>query len=182
MTTRSFEGKSPQVGNHVFIDPTALVIGQVTLGEDSSVWPMTVIRGDINAIEIGRCSNIQDGTIIHVTHAGDYCPTGFPTRVGNYVTVGHQAMLHACTIEDYVLVGMNAILLDGCHIPTEVVIGAGSLVPPSKHLESGYFYVGSPVKRVRELTAQEKEFLRYSANYYVELKNRHLQDGGMYDR
>lgn len=177
MSIRSFEGHTPECDDTVFIDPAAVVIGQVKLGANSGIWPVAVLRGDINHIHIGENTNIQDGTIIHVTHEGVFS-TGKPTIIGNNVTVGHQAMLHGCHIEDWVLVGMNAILLDGCHIPNEVMIGAGSLVPPGKQLESGYLYVGSPVKRVRPLTDKEKEFLRYSAQYYVKLKDRHMLTNG----
>ena len=169
---RVFENHTPEFDDSVYIDDSAVLIGQVRLGMNSNIWPMAVLRGDINHIHVGENTNIQDGTIIHVTHQGDFSQ-GQPTIIGNEVTIGHQAMLHGCQIDDLVLVGMNAILLDGCHVPSEVMIGAGSLVPPGKQLESGYLYVGSPVKRVRKLTEKEQAFLRYSAQYYVKLQRRH---------
>ncbi len=174
MTIRSFENFQPQLGSNAWVDETALVIGNVTLGQDSSVWPMTVIRGDIHSIEVGDRTNIQDGTIIHVTHAGEYNEKGLPTRIGSDVTVGHKVILHACEIGDLSLIGMGSILLDGCRVESQVMVGAGSLVPPGKVLESGYLYLGSPVRRVRKLSDRELEFLGYSASHYVKLKDRHV--------
>lgn len=170
---RDFERSRAQIADSAFIDDNAMVIGDVTIGADASVWPMCVLRGDVNSIEIGERSNIQDGTIVHVTHDGPYTPGGIPTVVGADVTVGHRVILHACTIEDRCLIGMGAIIMDGVVIRADVIVGAGSLVPPGKELESGYLYVGSPVKRLRALTDEEKEQLRYSAEHYVKLKNRY---------
>ncbi|MGM0634165.1 MAG: gamma carbonic anhydrase family protein [Pseudomonadota bacterium] len=154
-----------------------MVTGDVVLGEDSSVWPMAVVRGDIHRIRIGARTSIQDGTVIHVTHAGPYNPDGFPTTVGDEVTVGHNVTLHGCTIEDRVLVGMGAVVLDGAVVESEVVIAAGALVPPGKRLESGHLYVGAPVKKARPLTEEERGFFSYSATSYVKLKDRHLAQG-----
>jgi len=134
---------------------------------------MTVLRGDIHEIHVGKRTNIQDGSVVHVTHESRFNPNGFPTLIGENVTIGHKAIIHACRIDDLSLIGMGAILLDGCHVQSEVIVGAGSVVPPGKVLESGYLWLGSPARRVRALTAQELEYLNYSANYYVELKNRH---------
>ena len=173
MAVRSFENHSPAIDASAFIDPTALVIGDVAVGGDSSVWPMAVIRGDIHQIRIGRRSSIQDGTVIHVTHAGPFNPGGFPTMIGDEVTVGHKVMLHGCVIGNRVLVGMGAIIMDGVIVESEVVIGGGSLVPPGKTLESGYLYVGSPVRQVRQLTDKELEYFAYTAGKYVELKDRY---------
>lgn len=173
MAIRSFENHSPAIDASAFIDPTAVVIGDVVVGKDSSVWPMAVIRGDIHQIRIGSRTSIQDGTVIHVTHAGPFNPGGFPTLIGNEVTVGHKVMLHGCVIGDRVLVGMGAIIMDGVTVESEVVIGGGSLVPPGKTLESGYLYMGSPVKQVRKLTDKELEYFGYTAGKYVELKERH---------
>ncbi|MCB1665350.1 MAG: gamma carbonic anhydrase family protein [Pseudomonadales bacterium] len=173
MPVRRFEDYNPQIHETCFIDPSALVIGNVTLGEDCSVWPFTVIRGDVNRIAIGMRSNIQDGTVIHVTHDGPMVPGGFATQIGNDVTVGHKAMLHGCTIGDRVLIGMGATVMDGAVVEADVVIGGGSLVPPGKRLASGYLYVGSPVKQIRELTASERAFFTYTAGKYVELKEQH---------
>lgn len=174
MTIEAFESWRPAVGERVFVDPRGLVIGDVHLGDDSSVWPMAVVRGDIHRIRIGARSSIQDGTVIHVTHAGPYNPDGFPTTVGDEVTVGHKVTLHGCTIHDRVLVGMGAIILDGAVVESEVIIGAGTLVPPGKTLESGHLYVGSPAKKARPLTEEERGFFPYTAGKYVELKDRYL--------
>tara|TARA_R110002072_G_scaffold269868_3_gene429539 strand:+ start:85558 stop:86094 length:537 start_codon:yes stop_codon:yes gene_type:complete len=174
MSIRSFEKHTPQLGERVFVDDTAVVIGDVHLGADASVWPMTVIRGDIHQIRIGERSSIQDGTVVHVTHDGPFNPGGFPCKVGSDVTVGHKVMLHGCTIGDRVLVGMGTTIMDGAVVESDVIIGAGSLVPPGKTLSSGYLYVGSPVKQARALTEQEKSFFLYSAGKYRELKDRYL--------
>ncbi len=176
MAVRSFGKSSPQLGDSVFVDSSAIVIGDVKLGDDSSVWPTAVIRGDIHSINIGARSSIQDGSVVHVTHAGPFNPEGFATTIGNEVTVGHKVMLHGCTIEDRVLIGMGSIVMDGSVVESEVVVGGGSLVPPGQILESGYLYVGSPVKQVRRLTSGEIEFFSYAANKYVELKNRYLKE------
>ncbi|MDP1931703.1 MAG: gamma carbonic anhydrase family protein [Gammaproteobacteria bacterium] len=173
MTIRSFENHTPVIDQTAFVDSTAVVIGDVVIGKDSSIWPMTVIRGDIHQIRIGSRSSIQDGTVIHVTHSGPFNPGGFPTLIGDEVTVGHKVMLHGCTIRNRVLVGMSAIIMDGVTIESEVVVGGGSLVPPGKTLDSGYLYVGSPVKQIRRLTDKELEYFAYTAGKYVELKDRH---------
>ncbi|WP_246335834.1 gamma carbonic anhydrase family protein [Azomonas macrocytogenes] len=167
----------PQLGERVFVDVSAVVLGDVKLGNDTSVWPMAVIRGDMHRIHIGARCSIQDGSVLHITHAGPYKAEGFPLNLGDEVTVGHQVTLHGCTIGNRVLVGMGTIVLDGAVIEDEVVIGAGSLVPPGKTLASGYLYVGSPVKQVRPLTEKELAFFRYTASNYVKLKDRYLAEG-----
>lgn len=173
MPIRSFEQHTPQIHPSVYVDDTALIIGAVEIGEDSSVWPMSVIRGDIQHISIGARTSIQDGTIIHVTHDSRFCPGGQPTVIGNDVTIGHKVILHACTIEDYCLIGMGAIVMDKAVVRSQVTIGAGSVVPPGKVLESGYLYVGSPVRQIRPLNDRELAFLEYSAQNYRRLKERH---------
>ena len=173
MPIRAFEQHIPLIHPTAFIDETAVIIGEVEIGQDSSIWPYCVIRGDIQRITIGACTSIQDGTIIHVTHDSRFCPGGQPTVIGNDVTVGHKVILHACTIEDYCLIGMGAIVMDKAVVQTRVTIGAGSVVPSGKVLESGYLYVGSPVKPVRRLNEKELEFLEYSAQNYRRLKDRH---------
>jgi carbonic anhydrase/acetyltransferase-like protein (isoleucine patch superfamily) len=178
MTVRAFGDKSPNVHPDAYIDETALVIGDVLLAEDSSVWPMTVVRGDIHHIEIGACTNIQDGAVLHVTHASEYNPGGRALVIGSGVTVGHGVVLHACTLEDFCLVGIGSVILDGATVAEKAMIGAGSLVPPGKHLDGGYLWVGQPVKRIRALKAKELAFLEYSAEHYVKLKNRHCQVAG----
>ena len=174
MTIRSFEADHPEIDQTTYVDQDATVIGHVRIGRESSIWPGVVIRGDVNQIVIGDRSSIQDGTIIHATHAGPFTGEGYSTRIGDEVTVGHQAVIHGCHIKSRVLVGISAVILDGAIVESDVMIGAGSLIPPNKHLQSGYLYFGQPVKKVRALTEQEKQYLRYTANNYVSLAKRHL--------
>lgn len=171
--TRTHAGHTPEQGARVYIDPMAVVIGDVKLGDDCSVWPHTVIRGDMHRIRIGKRCSIQDGAVLHITHAGPYEPEGFPLTLGDDVTVGHRAVLHGCTIGNRVLIGIGAIVMDGAFIGDEVVLAAGSLVPPGKKLESGFLYVGSPAKQSRALSEKEKAFFTYSANNYVRLKDKY---------
>ncbi len=171
---RPYLDQTPTLGQRVFIDPQASIIGQVELADDVSVWPQVVLRGDVNRITVGARTNIQDGTVCHVTHDGDYTPGGMPLVLGADITVGHGAILHACTIGDRCLIGMGAILLDGSVIEDDVMIGAGSLVSPGKRLESGWLYRGSPATAARRLKPEELEMLRYSAAHYVKLKDRYL--------
>lgn len=179
---RPYLGIYPHLGEAIYIDETAVLIGDLTIGDDASIWPFVVARGDVNHIRIGQRTNIQEGSVLHVTHKSQTNPTGFPLLIGNDVTIGHKAMLHGCTIGNRVLVGMAAILLDGAIIEDDVMIGAGSLVPPNKRLVSGYLYVGSPVKQVRSLTEQERAYLVQSANNYVDVKNNYLADAYKLDR
>ena len=167
---RSFRGISPRLGENSYIDASAVVIGDVEMGADCSVWPLTAIRGDSNIIRIGERTNIQDGSVLHVTHDGEFSPGGAELHIGSNVTVGHKVLLHGCRIGDYCLVGMGSIITDNAVVEDRVMIGSGSLVPPNKVLESRYLYLGNPVKRVRELREQELEFLEYVAQHYVELK------------
>ncbi|MBG0760862.1 gamma carbonic anhydrase family protein [Vibrio cidicii] len=171
---RSYKGIYPQIGARVYIDSSSVLVGDIHIGDDSSIWPLVAARGDVNHIRIGERSNIQDGSVLHVTHKNAANPDGYPLLIGNDVTIGHKVMLHGCTIKDRVLVGMGAIVLDGVIIEEEVMIGAGSLVPPGKVLESGYLYVGSPVKQARPLTDKERAFLQKSADNYVQNKNDYL--------
>jgi len=170
---RSFENFTPQIADTVFVDESAVVTGNVVIGEDSSVWPCCSVRGDIHSIAIGARSNIQDGSVLHVTHDSEYAPGGSSLVIGDDVTIGHNVVLHACTIENLCLIGMGSIVLDGAVVQSGAMVGAGSLVPPNKILDGGYMWLGSPVKKVRELTEKEKAFLTYSAKHYVALKNRH---------
>ena len=176
MNIRSFQGMVPTLGDKVFVDPSAVVLGDVKIGADSSIWPLVVIRGDMHRIRIGHSCSIQDGSILHITHAGPYNPDGYPLTIGDHVTVGHQAMLHGCAIGDRVLVGMGAMIMDGAVVESDVVVGAGSLVPPGKTLASGFLYVGRPAKQVRALTDEEMSYFTYTAGNYVKLKDQHLQE------
>jgi carbonic anhydrase/acetyltransferase-like protein (isoleucine patch superfamily) len=171
---RPYRNVSPQLGEKVMVDATSVVIGDVRLADDVGIWPLVVIRGDVNYVAIGARSNIQDGSVLHVTHKSSYNPEGNPLIIGEDVTVGHKVMLHGCTIGNRVLVGMGSILLDGVVIEDDVMIGAGSLVPQNKRLESGYLYLGSPVKQIRPLKEEEIAGLTYSANNYVKWKDEYL--------
>jgi len=171
---RPYKDLFPKKGDRVLIDSSSVVIGDVRMGDDVSIWPLVAIRGDVNYVSIGARTNIQDCSVLHVTHKSSYNPEGNPLIVGEEVTVGHKVMLHGCTIGNRVLVGMGSILLDGVVVEDDVMIGAGSLVPQNKRLESGFLYLGSPVKQIRPLTEAEKEGLKYSANNYVKWKNDYL--------
>ena len=173
---RSFAGISPTTGQRVLIDPSAVVIGDVTLEDDVSVWPQVAIRGDMHRIFIGARTNIQDGSVLHITHDGPYNPGGWPLHIGCDVTIGHNATLHGCTLGDRVLVGMGATVMDGATVENEVVIGASALVTPGKTLRSGYLYAGSPAREIRALSDKERSYFTYSANNYVSLKDRHIQE------
>ncbi len=174
---RTYQGTTPQLGERVFVDTSAVVIGDVHLGEDSSVWPLVTIRGDMHRIRIGARTSVQDGSVLHITHAGPFNPDGYPLEIGDDVTIGHKALLHGCTVGSRVLIGMGSVVMDGAVIEDEVVLGAGSLVPPGKRLESGYLYVGSPVKQARALSDKERAFFTYSAANYVKLKDLHIAEG-----
>lgn len=175
MDIRPFGGHIPQLASDSFVDKTAVLIGDIVLGAESSVWPLCVLRGDVNTIRIGCRSNIQDGSVLHVSHPTAAKPAGSPLVIGNEVTIGHRAMLHGCTIGSRVLVGMGTIVLDDAEIGSDTVIGAGSLVPPRKRLAGGFLYMGAPVRQIRALTGAEREHLRYSAGHYVKLAALHRQ-------
>lgn len=169
-------GRFPTLGSRAYVDEAARVIGDVVLGEDVSVWPGTVIRGDVNYIRIGARTNVQDGTIVHVSHDGPHAKLGgFATVIGEDVTIGHQAVVHACRIEDAVLIGMGAIVLDGAVVRKHGFVGAGALVAPGKVVGSGEVWLGNPAKKVRMLSDAEIAALYYSARHYVKLKDEYLQ-------
>ncbi|TWR87634.1 gamma carbonic anhydrase family protein [Pseudomonas saxonica] len=177
MSIRPFQQHTPALGERVFVDRSAVVIGDVEIGSDSSVWPLTVIRGDMHRIRIGARTSVQDGCVLHITHAGPFNPEGFPLLIGDDVTIAHKVMLHGCTVGSRILIGMGSIVMDGAVIEDDVIVGAGSLVPPGKRLVSGFLYVGSPAKQVRALSDKEKAFFTYSAGNYVKLKDQHLAEG-----
>ena len=176
MPIRTYQNKTPKLDDNVFVDPTAVILGDVEIGEDSSVWPLTVIRGDMHRIRIGKRTSVQDGSVLHITHAGPYNPDGYPLIIGNEVTIGHKAVLHGCTIKDQVLVGMGAIVMDGAIVESKVVIAAGTLVPPNKVLESGFLYLGNPAKQARPLSEKELSYFSYTAGNYVKLKDLHIEE------
>ena len=172
---RPYLNSTPQLSNNCYIDEMSVVIGDVILAENVSVWPFAVIRGDVNHIQIGKNSNVQDHAMLHVSHKKADKPNGSPLIIGEDVTIGHHVTLHGCTIGNRVLIGINSIVLDDVIIPDDVMIGAGTLIPPGKVLESGYLYVGSPAKKVRPLTEKELAFLPYSAQNYVKVSGHYLE-------
>lgn len=171
---RPFLDVMPTLGARVYVDPAAVVIGKVTLADDVSIWPFVVARGDVNYIEIGARTNIQDGSVLHVSSKYNVLPDGCPLIVGEDVVVGHKVMLHGCRIGNACLIGMGAMVMDGAVIEDHVLLAAGSLVSPGKVLESGYLYQGRPARRVRALSEAEVERLKTGATQYVMLKNAYL--------
>jgi len=174
MPISNYLSTSPTLAERVYLHESAQIIGDVSVGEDASIWCNAVVRGDVNRISIGRGSNIQDLVMCHVSHKSDSKPLGSPLIIGEYVTIGHTVILHGCEIGDECLIGMGSIVMDDVRISSRVMVGAGSLVPPGKHLESGFLYVGRPVAKVRPLTPAELAYLRYSAEHYMRLKNNYL--------
>ena len=172
---RPYLDQLPQLGERVYVDESAHVIGDVVLGDDVSVWPLTVIRGDVNFVRIAARTNVQDGTVIHVSHDGPHAKLGgFATVIGADVTIGHKAIVHACRIEDACLVGMGSTVLDGAVIQRHGFLGAGSLLTPGKVMGEGEMWLGSPAKFARKLSDAEIEALFYSAGHYVKLKDEYL--------
>ncbi len=171
MSIERYKNSAPAIHPAAYVHPQASVIGDVTLGADSSVWPMAVLRGDVNHIRIGARSSMQDGTVIHVTHRHPARPEGHGVVIGDDVTIGHRVVLHGCRVGNRCLIGIGAIILDGAVVHDRVLLGAGSLVTEGKELESGYLYLGSPARRMRSLTDEEMNYLAYAAAHYVKLKN-----------
>ncbi|MFW1858197.1 gamma carbonic anhydrase family protein [Acinetobacter defluvii] len=173
---RSYLEHHPKIDSTCYIDEMSVIVGDVSLAKNVSVWPFAVIRGDVNSIQIGQNSNVQDHCMLHVSHKKPSKPEGSPLIIGEDVTIGHHVTLHGCRIGHRVLIGINTVVLDDVIIEDDVMIGAGSLVPPRKVLKSGYLYVGSPVQQVRPLTEAEKEFLPYSARHYVKVAHNYLEN------
>lgn len=174
---RPYLGKRPELGQRVYIDPAATVIGDVVLGDDVSIWPGTVVRGDVNFIRIGARTNLQDGTVVHVSHDGPHAKLGgFATVIGEDVTIGHKAIVHACRIEDAALIGMGAIVLDGAVVKKHGFVGAGALIAPGKTVGEGEMWLGNPGRFARRLSDAEIEALYYSAEHYVRMKDQYLAE------
>jgi carbonic anhydrase/acetyltransferase-like protein (isoleucine patch superfamily) len=169
-----FADKAPIISKSAYITPTCSIVGDVFIGENSSIWHGTVIRGDVNHIRIGQGTNIQDLSVLHVSHQSIQNPDGAPLIIGNYVTVGHAVILHGCTIDDECLIGMGSIVMDKVIVQKHVMVAAGSLVPEGKVLESGNLYLGNPVRKLRSLTDEEIGHFMYSANHYIQLKNQYM--------
>jgi carbonic anhydrase/acetyltransferase-like protein (isoleucine patch superfamily) len=174
MNIRPYRNRLPRLGARVYVDPAAVLIGDVELGDDVSLWPCTVTRGDVNYIRIGARTNVQDGAVLHVTHDGPYTPGGFPLVIGADVTVGHGAILHACTVEDACLIGMHATVLDGAVVRKHAFVAAGAVVAPGKVVGECELWMGNPARCVRRLDATQIEALHYSAKHYVKLKDEYL--------
>jgi carbonic anhydrase/acetyltransferase-like protein (isoleucine patch superfamily) len=175
---RQYKGVSPTLGERVYVDSASVVIGDVHIGDDCSIWPCAVIRGDMHRIRIGARTSVQDGSVLHITHAGKFNPNGWPLIIGDDVTIGHSVNLHGCTIGNRVLIGIGSTILDGTVVEDDVVIGAGTLVPPGKVLKSGYMYMGSPCKEMRPLKESERGFLLYSSQNYVKEKDQFIAEYG----
>ena len=174
---RPYLGQLPTLGQRVYVDPAATVIGDVVLADDVSIWPGTVVRGDVNFIRIGARTNIQDGSVVHVSHDGLHAKLGgFATVIGEDVTIGHKAIVHACRIEDAALIGMGAIVLDGAVVKKHAFIGAGTLVAPGKTVGEGELWLGNPGRFARRLSDAEIEALYYSAQHYVRMKDQYLAE------
>ncbi len=165
---KAYEGIMPKIHESVFVAEGSQIVGRVEMAKDGAVWYNAVLRADVNTITVGENTNIQDGTVVH-------CDTNFPTTIGNNVTVGHNVIVHGCTIGEFCIIGMGSTILDGAKIGNNCIVGANSLVTQGKSFPDGMLIVGSPAKAVRELTPQEMEGIRASVNGYVELKNRHMK-------
>lgn len=174
MSLRPYLEKFPQLGQRTYVDDAATVIGDVVLGDDVSIWPQVVLRGDVNFIRVGARTNIQDGTIVHVSHHSPYNKAGYPTLIGEDVTIGHGAIIHACTIEDCVLIGMGATILDGATVRKHALVGAGAVLGPGKVVPEGELWLGNPARFARKLSDREIESLLYSAQNYVKVKDDYL--------
>jgi carbonic anhydrase/acetyltransferase-like protein (isoleucine patch superfamily) len=172
---QQFKQHCPHIAKGGYVHPSATIIGQVTIDENSSVWPGAVIRGDINFIRIGKNTNIQDLSILHVNHRSKDDPEGSPLIIGDNVTIGHAVILHGCTIANECLIGMGSIVMDKVVIEKHVLLAAGSLVSSGALLESGHLYMGRPAKKVRALTEDEILSLQESAYSYVQGKDEYMQ-------
>ncbi len=177
MTIRSYLDRHPQLAPGAYVDELALAVGDVVIGADASLWPFVVARGDVGRITIGDRSNIQDGSVLHCTEDNRFTPGGKVLTIGTGVTVGHNVVLHACTIGDHALIGMGSVILDGAQVDARAMVAAGSVVSPGKRVEGGYLWLGAPARKVRPLTDDEQAYLDYSAEHYIELKNNHLRGG-----
>jgi len=174
MSIRRYREWLPELGPRAWVDPAAIVIGRVTIGADSSIWPGVVIRGDVNFIRIGARTSIQDNSVLHVASDRLAGEGGIPLLIGDDCTVGHGVILHACTVGNRCLIGMGAIVMDGAVLGDEVIVGAGTLVPAGKKLPSRTLSVGSPARQARALTEKEIAYLAESAAHYVALKDEYL--------
>jgi carbonic anhydrase/acetyltransferase-like protein (isoleucine patch superfamily) len=174
MSIESYRGVRPKLGDAVYVHANATIIGDVELGDEVSIWPGAVIRGDVNRIRIGARSNVQDGSILHVTHQSQRNPAGAPLLIGDDVTIGHAVILHGCRIHNECLIGMGSLVMDNAVLEPNVLLGAGSLVPENRVLESGWLYLGRPARQVRRLDAEECAYFAYLAANYVKLAQEYV--------
>ncbi|MDP2433269.1 MAG: gamma carbonic anhydrase family protein [Pseudomonadota bacterium] len=177
MPVEPFQTFHPRLGKQVFIHAGATVIGDVELGDEVSVWPGVVIRGDVSHIRIGARSNIQDNSVLHVSHRRAADPEGSPLLIGCDVTVGHAVILHGCVIGDECLIGMGSLVMDKAVLQPRVLLAAGSLVPEGRVLESGWLYLGRPARAVRRLTPEELDYFAYQAGNYARLAREYAETG-----
>jgi carbonic anhydrase/acetyltransferase-like protein (isoleucine patch superfamily) len=166
-----YKGIFPKIAEDVFIAPTASIIGDVEIGKDSNIWFGCVIRGDVNIVRIGEGTNIQDGTVVHVNRAK------WGTFIGNNITIGHMALIHACTLEDNSFVGMHATVMDGCVVEEGAIVGAGALVTPEKRVGKGELWAGSPAKKLRLVNENDRKIFSSTAPHYVTLARAYLDAG-----
>jgi carbonic anhydrase/acetyltransferase-like protein (isoleucine patch superfamily) len=179
MTLIPFDGHSPRIDPAAFVAPGAVLIGNVEMGPEASVWYNCVLRGDMNLIRIGARSNVQDGSVIHVDpHRPGGPPEGFPCLIGEDVLIGHLAMIHGCTLLDRAFVGLGAIVMDGCVIEGDAMLAAGAMLTQGKRIPSGQLWAGRPAKYVRELTETDLAGMRMGVAHYVALARRHAQAVG----
>ncbi len=176
MPIRPYKSKYPTLAEHCYVDASSVLVGDVECAEHVSIWPLVAARGDVNYIKIGARTNIQDGTVLHVSRISELNPNGYPLIIGADVTVGHKCMLHGCILGNRILVGMGTIVMDGAIVEDDVFIGAGTLVPPNKILKSGYLYKGNPAQQARPLKESEVAFLRQSALNYIKLKDEYIEE------
>lgn len=161
MLVKKVNGKQPAYGEGCFFAENATLTGDVVLGDHCTVWYNAVIRGDVNSIRIGNCTNIQDGVVIHATYQTH------ATAIGNNVSIGHNAIVHGCTIEDNVLIGMGSIVMDGCVVESDSIVAAGAVVPPGTRIEKGSLYAGVPAKKIKDITEVQRNLIARTANNYL---------------
>ncbi|MBF0424235.1 MAG: gamma carbonic anhydrase family protein [Magnetococcales bacterium] len=179
MPVYPYRGTFPEIHPTAFVHPDAVVIGDVHIGPDSSVWPGVVIRGDVNFIRIGARTSIQDGSVVHVSRPSEASPQGYPTLIGNDIVVGHKVVLHGCRLEDSCLIGIGAIVLDNASVGRDSIVGAGSLLTPGKDVPEGTMWMGSPARQLRTTSEAERQSIRATAENYRRLATQYrLAHGG----
>jgi len=171
----SFGGKAPLVDPAAFVAPGVVLIGDIEIGPEASIWYNCVLRGDVNRIRIGARTNIQDGSVLHVDSPRPGRPEGHPTIIGEEVLIGHMAMVHGCILHDRAFVGLGSIVMDGCEIESDAMLAAGAMLTPGKRIPSGQLWAGRPAKYVRDLTPDDLQGMRMGVAHYVELARAHAE-------